>query len=68
MSDFNRTFLDMFGDYRWRLGSSAMSPAGMMLARLDDADRRVQSEADITDELRCAMRRAEIKAMREVQP
>lgn len=64
MNPFDRIFFDTFG---LRVGSDAMSPAGRMLDRMEGADKRVESEG-ITDELRCAMRRAEIKAMREVQP
>lgn len=56
--------------YRHILGSlvggsrRALSPAGRMLAQLDAAERAVKDESHITDELRCALRRADILSRR----
>ena len=43
---------------------SYLSAAGRLIADLEAAERAVVGEEHITDELRAAMRRADIKAMR----
>jgi hypothetical protein len=50
--------------YGYLAGSQRLSAAGRLLDSLDNAERAITGEADITDELRCALRRADIKAMR----
>lgn len=42
-------------------GLRPLSAAGAMLERLDAAEQAIQQTSDITDELRCALRRADIK-------
>lgn len=63
MSPLDRFFAGIFG---MDFASNAMSPAGRMLERMERADRRVESEG-ITDELLCALRRAEVRAMKEAK-
>ena len=46
----------------------ALSPAGRLLDLLDAAERAVTDESHITDELRCALRRADILAGRHQEP
>lgn len=45
--------------------SRHMSAAGRLLDSLDKAEARITEESDITDELRCALLRADYKSQRE---
>ena len=60
MDDFYRSIFSIF------IGSSSapLSAAGRMLDKLDAAERAIKDESNITDELRCALRRADILASR----
>lgn len=60
MDDFYRSIFSIF------TGSSSapLSAAGRMLDKLDAAERAIRDESHITDELRCALRRADILANR----
>ena len=64
MDDFSRSIYSIF------IGGSrrALSPAGRLLDLLDSAERAVTDESHITDELRCALRRADILASRHQEP
>lgn len=60
-----------FNPLYWLLGASLtprpLSAAGRMLEHLDKAESAVTGEEHITDELRAALRRAEIKSERASQ-
>lgn len=64
MDDFYRSIFSIF------IGGSrrALSPAGRLLDLLDSAERAIKDESHITDELRCALRRADILANRRQEP
>lgn len=64
MDEFSRSIFSIL------IGGSrrALSPAGRLLDLLDAAERAVTDESHITDELRCALRRADILASRHQEP
>lgn len=65
MNFFGYDPLGMYAHLFGGIGAQPLSAAGRLLASLDKAAARVTDEDDITDELRCALRRADIKASRE---
>lgn len=60
-----------FNPFYWLLGARLaprpLSAAGRMLERLDTAESAVTEQEHITDELRAALRRCEIKSMRDTE-
>ena len=58
-----------FNFFQMLLGATPrpLSAAGRMLERIDSAEAAVTGENHITDELRAALRRAEIKSERASQ-
>lgn len=63
--DDHDPFRRIFAAFGLGYGAPPLSAAGRMLQHLDRAEHKVTDESHITDELRCALRRADIKASRE---
>ena len=67
MDEFSRSIFSILTGF---IGGPrrALSPAGRLLDLLDAAERAIKDESHITDELRCALRRADILASRHQEP